>query len=90
MSEPIWRRRPDVLWRRSLDAVVLLAEDAEEPINLAATGPDVWELLAEPRTLDALVDVLVTMYDVDADVIRSDVAVTLDALVASGVLERVG
>jgi hypothetical protein len=90
MSEPIWRRRADVLWRRSLAAVILLAEDAEEPINLVGTGPDVWELLAEPRTLDALVEVLLTMYDVDAEVIRSDVAVVLDDLVASGVLERVG
>jgi hypothetical protein len=90
MNEAIWRRRPDVLWRRSLDAVILLAEDAEEPVNLVGTGPDVWELLAEPRTLDALVAVLVTMYAGDEDVVRSDVAVALDALVASGVLERVG
>ena len=89
MSDAAWRRRPDVLWRRSLDAVILLPEDAADPFHLVGTGPDVWELLAEPRTLDALVAVLATMYEADPDVVRSDVATVLDRLVDSGALERI-
>ena len=40
MNAPSFRRRPDVLWRRSLDAVVLLPIDAEDPVTIAGTGVD--------------------------------------------------
>ena len=38
-------RAPHVLWRSTLDAVVLLPDGAEEPFALSGTGPEIWHLL---------------------------------------------
>jgi hypothetical protein len=84
-----WVRRTDVLWRRSLDAVVLLADGSDDPLVLAGSGPDVWELLAEPRTLDDLGAVLAGRYDAAADVIREEVEPVLDQLVGANLLQKI-
>ena len=89
MSGPRFRRRPDVLWRRSLDAVVLLPAVAEEPVTLLGTGPELWELLAEPRTLEDLAEVLAGLHGVDPAVVRADVAPVLADLVALVTVEEV-
>jgi len=82
------RRRPDVLWRRSLDAVVLLPVDADDPLTLAATGPAVWDLLAEWRTFDDLVAVLSGAYGAPPAQVAADVEPLLAELEAFGALER--
>lgn len=84
-----WRRRADVLWRRAVDAVVLLPVGADDPVLLPASGAAVWELLEQPATLAELVQALGEVYaadDVEADV-AADVAALLDQLVALGAVE---
>jgi len=56
--ESRWQRSPHVLWRRSLDAVVLLAPGGDAPRTLAGLAPVVWELLAEERSVEAMVATL--------------------------------
>lgn len=90
IAETVWRRRPDVLWRRSLDAVIFLPAGLEEPLTLTATGPEIWDLLAEPRTLDALVTVLADVHHADPAVVRTDIEPVLAQLVDVGALEPVG
>ena len=87
MTTQIWRRRPDVLARRSLDAVILLPVNSDDLLTLAATGPEIWELLAEPRSLEALVTVLAAMHDAPPDVVAVDVEPVLRALVETGAVE---
>lgn len=87
-DDATWRRRPDVLWRRSLDAVIFLPADLDDPLTLGGSGPEVWELLAEPRTLEALVTVLAALHAVDPDTIRDDVAPILARLASVGALDR--
>ena len=82
------RRRPDVLWRRSLDAVVLLPARAEEVTTIVGTGPAVWELLAEWRTEEDLVAVLAEAYEADPGQVAADLHPLLGELEAIGVLER--
>jgi hypothetical protein len=82
------RRRPDVLWRRSLDAVVLLPARANDVMTLAGTGPAVWELLAEWRTVENLVEVLAAAYGAPGERIEGDLAPLLAQLRASRVLEE--
>ena len=90
MSDEVrWRRRPDVLWRRSLDAVVFLPNGVTEPQTLAGTGPEVWDLLAEPRTLDALASVLATAHAAEPATVRADVAPILEQLVELGAVEAI-
>jgi len=79
-----YRRRPDVLWRRSLDAVVMLPAGRDEPITIAGSGPEIWELLAEWRTLDDLVAVLVELHAAEPATVGADVAPLLDYLVTAG------
>ena len=69
----VWRRRDDVLWRRSLDAVILLPVGADEPITLPGTGAAVWDLLEEPASLDELVATLAEAYEEDPAVVEHDV-----------------
>ncbi|MFA5885699.1 MAG: PqqD family protein [Acidimicrobiia bacterium] len=76
----VYARRDDVLWRRSLDSVVLLPVGADEPVSLPGTGAAVWDLLAEPSTLPELVDALVDVYGGDPSTIERDVAALLERL----------
>jgi hypothetical protein len=82
------RRRPDVLWRRSLDAVVLLPVRGDDVLTLAGSGPAVWELLAEWRTVENLVEVLAAAYGASGELVAADLDPLLADLRASGVLEE--
>jgi Coenzyme PQQ synthesis protein D (PqqD) len=81
------RRRPGVLWRRSLDAVVLLPPGTPDVITLAGTGPAMWQLLAEWRSEDELAEVLAAAYGSSPDVVARDLGPALRALDAAGALE---
>jgi hypothetical protein len=83
-----WRRRDDVLWRRSIDAVVLLPKGADEPVTLPGTGAAVWDLLEEPATLGQLVETLSEVYGGQPSTIAHDVAALLDELEAMAVVAR--
>jgi hypothetical protein len=81
-----YQRSPHVVWRRTLEVIVVLAVDGTEPLVLGGTAADVWTLLAEPRTLDDLVGVLAEHYSGEAGVIAADVAKLLATLCESGVV----
>jgi hypothetical protein len=82
-----YRRRPDALWRRSLDAVVVLPPGTGEPVTLGVTGPEVWELLAEWRTLDDLAALLAELHEADPVAVAADVMPLLDELIALGAVD---
>ena len=82
-----WRRRPEVLWRRWLDAVVLLTPSADDVLTLAGTGPEVWELLAEWRTVADLVEILAAAHETSTDVVTADLVPLLTELEGQGVLQ---
>lgn len=86
----VWRRRADLRWRRTLDAVVLLPASRDEPVMLAGTGAAVWDLLGVPATLDDLVDALLEGFAGDRSVVARDVAALLEDLEALGALDRLG
>jgi Coenzyme PQQ synthesis protein D (PqqD) len=76
----VWRRRDDVLWRRSLDAVILLPVGADDPLTLPGTGAIVWDLLEEPATLAELVATLAEAFEEDPAVVEHDVSTLLAEL----------
>ena len=86
MSAPgaVWRRRDDVLWRRSLDAVILMPVGADDALTLPGTGAAVWDLLVEPATLGELVAVLAEAYGADPSVVEHDVRGLLTDLESLG------
>jgi hypothetical protein len=78
-------RHPHVLWRRSLDAVLVLPLAGDEPVVLTGSDVALWQLLLEPRTIEELCDLL---DDANGDVAPDvgDVRDVVDRLLACGAL----
>jgi hypothetical protein len=89
MGATAYRRRADVLWRRSLDTVVCLPPGEIEPVTLAGTGPEVWDLLETPHALPQLAAELSARHGVDPDVVATDVRPVVERLAALGLIEPV-
>lgn len=58
----------------------------EQVMVLNATASDVWRLCDGEQTLDQIVDLLVSAYGADPNVIRTDVERTIEQLVEEGFL----
>jgi hypothetical protein len=89
MDTTAYRRCADVLWRRSLDTIVCLPPDETEPVTLAGTGPEVWDLLQIPHTLPQLAAELSARHGADLDVVGADVGAVVQRLAALGLIEPV-
>jgi Coenzyme PQQ synthesis protein D (PqqD) len=86
MSATSYRRRPDLPWRRSLDAALCLPPGAPEPVTLAGTGPEVWNLLERPCALGELAAELAQRHGIHAQIVARDVKPRLDHLAALGLV----
>jgi hypothetical protein len=89
-SGTFWRRRSDVLWRRSLDSVIVLRPEADggDSLIIGGSGAAVWDGLDEPRAFADLVADLAASYGTEPDVVADDVAALLADLEAAGYVER--
>jgi hypothetical protein len=82
-----WCRAPGVLWRRSLDAVLVFGPGADGPRTLTGTGTELWDLLAAPITVEELVGSLAVRHGADGNVVEADLVPVLAELATLGVLE---
>ena len=62
-----------VITRRAEGELVLLDTEHDRVYGVEGVGVRILELLDEARTVDDVVEVLLTEYDVDADRVRADV-----------------
>ncbi|HEX4490228.1 MAG TPA: PqqD family protein [Acidimicrobiia bacterium] len=82
-----WRRAETVLWRRTLDGVVVLGPaESAQPVALRGAAADIWELLEEPASVAVLGAALAHDYGVPVERIADDVERAVDALVKVGAL----
>jgi hypothetical protein len=89
-DDPRYHRAPHTLWRHTLDTVVLLPVGSDaEPFALAATGPELWSLLAEPRSVDEMVEVLAVAHGVDPGTVAADVVPLIEQLRELGAIQQV-
>jgi hypothetical protein len=58
-----------------------------EYLELDEVGAAIFDRVASPRTVDEIVAELVTIYDVDVDTLRCDVAEYLETLCRRGAVE---
>lgn len=72
------------------DEVRVVLNNDLEYLGLDEVGQRIWDLLAEPRTVDDLVSVLTDEYDVAADRCRSDVTAFVDALAGHHLVTTAG
>ena len=70
--------------------VVMLDPSTSRYYGLEGVGGRIWDLLAEPRSVDELVAALVLEFDVEADTCRQEVAAFTDDLVAAGLVRPAG
>lgn len=82
-------RRADVLWRATLDGVVVRPLGATEVTKLAGSGIALWAALEDPSPPDQVYRRLAASHDTTVEVIAADLAPVIDELIARGVLERV-
>ncbi|KAA1395195.1 PqqD family protein [Aeromicrobium ginsengisoli] len=75
-----------VLLRQAGTETVLLDLTSEEFFGLDGAGARMYELLAEPRTIDAVADVIVDEYDVDRDQLVADLVDLAAELVERGLV----
>ena len=78
------RRHPGVLWRASLDGVVVLPTAGEAPLHISSPGDALWALLEEPKTLGELAGQLAEIPGVDREQVVRDIGILIEELLASG------
>jgi len=87
MLERRWCRGAGVLWRHSLDAVLLLPPGAPDPVTLAGTGCALWELLEGSASTAELIAALAIRFDAEPAAVASDLEPVLDELQQLGAIE---
>ena len=85
-------RNPDVLWRRESDnsegtsqedAVAAILFSGGSMLSLNEFGIELWEL-CDGRSVDEMVASLLSEFDIDEDVLRSDILDFLESLSQKG------
>ncbi len=86
-----YRRNASVLSAAIGPTEVALLDHARETYyGLDGPGRRIWELLAEPRTLDEVVAALMSEYDVDKATCRADTRELVEQMLAKGLVEVAG
>jgi hypothetical protein len=80
-----WARAEDVVWRRTLDATLVLARDVTV---LEGGARIIWELLEHAASVPELVEDIVAASDAPAATVRGDVVASLASLSSSGLVRR--
>lgn len=83
-----YRRRPEALWRRSLDSVLVLRPGDDEVTRIGGSGLVVWLALDEARSTDELARELSEAFDEMPVDIASDIRTAVDELLARGCVEE--
>lgn len=86
-----WIRAPGVLWRRTIDGVLLrpVGPGDIRPVLLSGSGSLLWNALGTPTSVESLSEHLAAETGSDASLISADVRRVLDQLVHAGVIEVV-
>lgn len=82
-----YRRRDDILWRRSLDRVLALRPGDHEVTVVGGGGVAVWSLLTRATSIAELIATLEGAHDEVPETLGSDVRAMLDDLVERGLVE---
>jgi hypothetical protein len=76
------------VWRLAHDTALVRAVASNEVLVLAGAGSALWQLLAEPLTLDQAARRIADAYDVPPEQIERDIALLIDDLTGRSVLDR--
>lgn len=77
-------RDPKLIAADMSGETVLMSIDSGQYYGLSGVGSQIWEMLAEPMTLEAVVQKLCATFQIDEAQCRADAETFLKDLVASG------
>lgn len=86
-SRTLYRHSTDVLTAQVDDDLVMMSIQAGNYYGIGGIGTLVWRLLADPRSIDELVDVVVADYDVEREQCASDLVSFVEELVELNLVE---
>jgi hypothetical protein len=81
-------RRPDLLWRRSMSQVLVMAPATGALVVLEGTAVELWDVLASPRSIEAVISTLADRHSVEPSAVAGDVGRALAEFEQRGLLER--
>ena len=79
--------QPDVLYQEVRGETVLLNLDKESYFGLDETGTYFWELLQQNSDYQAVFDIMLNEYDVDAIQLKTDLDILVKELLEAGLIE---
>lgn len=82
------RRSGDILTSDINGEMVLLNPETGDCYSLTGVGATLWQLVADPSTIDQLVDGVCAYFDVEPDVARADTERFLEELIDEGLVLR--
>lgn len=85
-ASPIYARTTDIIEADVGGEVVLLHTQNWQYFEFDVTGAAIWKLLHEPRGLPALVDALLSQFDVERDLCAAETKAFLDKMVEQGLV----
>lgn len=86
LPEMRFRQNPAIAARVIEGKAVLIVPATAEIKGLNAAGTHLWQILAEPRTLEALADALLARFAVSAEAARVDAEAFVRSMIAKGLL----
>ena len=89
MSSPHYKAKPEVVDTDIGGDRALLHLENNTYFTLNPTAAEIWAALAEPQTLDALVDVVTDKFEVTDEICRPDVEALVRAMVEADVATEV-
>ena len=81
-------RRPELHAVEMDGELVIMGQEQGEYYGLRNVAASLWTHLAEPRTLEELVELVTAEYDVAPETCRPDIVTFLDELVAKELVTR--
>ena len=89
-----YKRNPDFIFRKIVDEIVLIpihqnVANMDAIFTLNEVGAYIWEQLEEPRTQDSLQTLILDEYDVDQQILSTDLAGFLGQLKEFGAIQEV-
>lgn len=82
------RRSDEILTSDINGEMVLLNPETGDCYSLSGVGAMLWQLVADPSTIDQIVEGVCARFDVDPDVARSDAEKFLEELIDEGLVLR--
>ena len=86
-DDALLQRRKEPLTAELDGEVVMLDPDKGSYFSLNPVGSRVWELLADPRSVNEICDTLMGEFEVDEQACRQEVRALLDQLVEAELVE---